>query len=257
MVVAYSTYPVQSAFSAHVVVQPMDWMCLIGCARTLTILHSSLNSKHEPASKLSECMFSVSRGMPASWLSILFRWYTTYPSGRWGHALFSAAFVTSFYFFPACGSTHFVSSYSSCSVGYRFTVGQASPKEVCLQLKDVEMGPSWVWWIHADFTWLSCPQWYTILQRHLSFLLISLSYSSLTTSQSKARPQKKKKKNAQAIISFNANTKFFQENNSREDIATPDNLSISSLAEICLLLMALQEFRVCSMDLYWKLFFFS
>ena len=56
----------------------------------------------------SERMFTVSWGKPASWLSILFRWFRSYPSRCWGHALFSAwawqdAYQYQLVFLPSLG----------------------------------------------------------------------------------------------------------------------------------------------------------
>ena len=85
----------------------------------------------------------------------------TQPSGHWGPVLSSAAPASSFCSLLVCVNMRFISSYSTCCVGNRFTAvrGAQEEEEVCLQLEGVRVGPRRACCTHAHFIWLSCSHW--------------------------------------------------------------------------------------------------
>lgn len=191
-----------------------------GCARTLTILHVSLSSKHGPANELLECEFSVGWGVPASRL-IHSSWVVR---DRPQQALWSCSVLSSP--LPPCfiSCLHvgicmlFQVTYHAAWGTDLLLVRQAlqADYEVHVQLEDSGMGPRWAWGLHVNFSWLSCPRWaMPALQGHLSSFS-HLRGSSPITPQSKMR--KKMKVFRQSFLSMQ--TVSFQKNSAREAIIT-------------------------------------
>lgn len=205
----------------------------MGCVGV--ILHSSLNSKRGPANGPSGCMFSVSWGTPASWLSTL-------SGGSWHIPTDTGDMLCS----QQPLLLPFVSFLHEICILFQVThlalwgpdlllVRQAHGKDkVCFHLKDVGMGPRWAWWMCINFSWLSYSNWDMQFSKDISVSFSKICREALSQPPT---PKESKTKHAQAVISFKPNTKDFQENHSLHPIICP-----SLLAEICLVLKAIQEF---------------
>lgn len=115
-------------------------------------------------------------------------------------------------------------------------VRQAHGKDkVCFHLNDVGMGPRWAWWMRINFNWLSCSNWDMQFSKDISVSLLKyLQRSSPITPY----PQGKQDKTCTGSHLLQSKHKIL----SGESFTTSHDLSIPSLAEFCLLLMAIQKF---------------